>query len=142
MKLTFWTLAAIFTLAGAVACVAQTNPNYATNLPPVPIPVTSATGALGALLHFIFPGASLTSLGAIAGLLIAVSKWLRNVIPDSWQVNKAGLALSVLAGDLNPSMTKQISNAAEEALLAATPAKAAAATPTPTPTVPPTVPKV
>ena len=132
MKKTTWTLVSIFTLAGTVACVAQINPNLATNLPPAPIPVTSATSALAAFLHYLFPNVSLVTIGSVVGLLVGGANWLRNVIPDKWQVNKIGVWLSTLAGDVNPSMAKQISNAAEELMQKSTPP---AVVPTTTPKV-------
>lgn len=97
----------------AVSLSAQTNALPVTVAPapaPVGILVTNATEALGALIHFEAPNLDVGLCIKIAGMLVVialpVAKYLRKLIPDHLQINKFGVALATVAGEVNPTVEK------------------------------------
>ena len=115
MKVIFWMFLAIVIFLGSIACFAQTNV-----LPPS-ITVSNATQAVGALIRYEAPSVSpenaLVIAGGIMGFVLAGAKYLRKLIPDSWQVNGAGLLLAHAAGELNPTIATLAADAVNAAAL-------------------------
>lgn len=107
----------------SIPLYAQTNSPVATNAQP--LVVTNANQALGAFIHYEAPSIDFEDSVKLAGSLMAIvlvgARYLRKIIPDSWQVNKAGLMLAHVAGEINPTMLNLAAEAAKEALAKPTP---------------------
>lgn len=119
----------IIVITLAVTCIAAQAQNQAvsTNAEPVinqptppPILVSNAKEAFGAFIHYEFPSMnvedSIKLAGAVMGILIGGSRYLRKIIPDRLQVNKLGLALAHIGGEVNPEIGKLAIASAEDAL--------------------------
>jgi hypothetical protein len=90
-----------------------------------PITVSNANQALGAFIHYKDPSISFDGavkiVGELAVLVLIGAKYLRKIIPDSWQVNQGGVLLSHLAGEVNPTVAKLALASAQEAAVKANP---------------------
>jgi hypothetical protein len=90
-----------------------------------PITVSNANQALGAFIHYKDPSISFEGavkiVGELAVLVLIGAKYLRKIIPDSWQVNQGGVLLSHLAGEVNPTVAKLALASAQEAAVKANP---------------------
>lgn len=70
--------------------------------------------ALGDIGVHVTAATMVIALGILIPLIKSLAAYARKLIPDSWQVNKAGLTLANLAGEVNPTIQKLQTFAAEE----------------------------
>ena len=95
------TIICMLFLTLAITALSQTNPAPVIPVAPEQIVVSNADQALGAFIHYKAPSINFENAVKLAGSLMAIilvgARYLRKIIPDSWQVNKAGLALAHVA---------------------------------------------
>lgn len=124
----FIIVAALFV---GLSCIGQTN-SPVTNAapvivappaPPAPILVHNAGEAFEAFINYEFPslpvGTGLLILALIAPILKGNAAYLRKFLPDSWQTNKFGVGLATVAGEINPTVEKLVSQKNEALALKA-----------------------
>jgi uncharacterized membrane protein YfcA len=126
----------LFFLTLAITALSQTNPAPVIPVAPEQIVVSNADQALGAFIHYKAPSINFENAVKLAGSLMAIvlvgARYLRKIIPDSWQVNKAGLALAHVAGEINPSILKLAVDASNQQILKLQSPAQAGTTTTPT----------
>lgn len=119
------TIICMLFLTLAITALSQTNPAPVIPMAQEQIVVSNANQALGAFIHYKAPSINFENAVKLAGSLMAIvlvgARYLRKIIPDSWQVNQAGVALAHLAGEVNPTVAKLALASAQEAAVKSNP---------------------